>query len=161
MFMKNCLYCMKSFKTYHDEAKYCSHSCYLQDRWKGGKCKTCGATSKTTFCSNKCRKDFWNKNEYHLNKKKRMQDRKDDLIRLLGGCCVKCGINDVRVLDIHHKDSSKKVRPPKLHYTMGNRLREWHQNTSNLELLCANCHRIHTAEDRIYNVQPLFAGVNA
>lgn len=77
-----------------------------------------------------------------------MRERKNEIIKLLGGKCVNCGNADARVLDIHHKDKTKKIRPPKLHYTMENRLKEWGNNIKNLELLCANCHRIHTWEER-------------
>jgi len=79
-----------------------------------------------------------------------MRERKNEIIKYLGGKCSKCGTKDIRVLEINHKDRSKKKRPPKLHYTMGNRLREWSKNIDNLELLCANCHRIHTWEQMGY-----------
>jgi len=73
-----------------------------------------------------------------------MREQRNQLIRELGGKCIKCGNKDIRVLDINHKDMAKKKRPKKLHYTMYNRLKEWENNKENLELLCSNCHRIHT-----------------
>ena len=147
---KVCLNCGNSFITYKD-GMYCSLPCYYKDRWsQGGKCKACGKPTQLRYCSRQCQRDYWNKNDYHIYKKKRMQERKKELIDYLGGCCKLCGNNDIRVLDIHHKNSTLKKRPPHLHYTVGNRLREWDKNKENLELLCANCHRIHTWEKRNY-----------
>lgn len=154
--MKNtyiCKKCGKQFVCYHN-GKYCSRDCYWNSRWSKNKtCKTCGKkliTGQYRYCSRECMKKYWDKNDYHLNKKKRMRDRKIEIMKLLGGKCVKCGNTDFRVLDINHKDKNKKKRPPKLHYTMSNRLREWSKNISNLELLCANCHRIHTWKQMRY-----------
>lgn len=79
-----------------------------------------------------------------------MRERKNEIMNKLGGKCKDCGIVDFRVLEINHIDRTRKVRPKKLHYTMGNRLREWSNNLNNLELLCANCHRIHTWEQMGY-----------
>lgn len=54
------------------------------------------------------------------------------------------GATDIRILDINHIDRKLKKRPKKLQYTWQRRLKEWKQNKKNLEILCANCHRIHT-----------------
>lgn len=154
---KVCLICKKVFVCYHD-GKYCSRDCYWKGRWgEDKKCKNCGKLAKFRYCSKKCIKEYWDKNSYRCHKKHKMAQKKNEIIKTLGGKCVKCGNDDVRVLDIHHKNGKLKKRPPKLHYTMWNRLKEWEENMGNLELLCANCHRIHTwAERRIHNEAGLF-----
>ena len=70
----------------------------------------------------------------------------------LGGKCVKCGINDIRVLDINHKDPTKKERPKDGKYNWTRRFKEWNKNIGNIELLCSNCHRIHTWKQRNFGV---------
>ena len=138
------------------KAEYCSMSCYHKTRWKStGKCKTCGnaVKNKSVYCSDRCRKDYWNKNEYQLIKKNRNWERKEELIKRLGSKCVKCGISDIRILDINHKDPSKKERPKDRKYNWTRRFKEWNKNFSNIELLCANCHRILTWQQRNFGLK--------
>ena len=78
--------------------------------------------------------------------------KKFELIERLGGKCVKCGETDFRVLDINHKDRTKKEIPKKRNYSWSFRLKEWEKNFKNLELLCANCHRRHTWGQMKYGV---------
>lgn len=155
-----CKYCGKKFKVWrnankHYKGLYCSLSCYHKDRWHSkGICKNCGKkTLQPLYCSNRCRKDYWNKNSYIAHKKDKNWERKIDLIKKLGGKCVKCGISDIRVLDINHKDPLKKERPTDRKYNWTRRFKEWNKNFNNIELLCANCHRIHTWEQRKFGNQ--------
>jgi len=143
---KKCELCNKEFSYYpYREPKYCSPKCYLEKRWGSKKCKYCGKNSKYRFCSDRCRQDFWNKNGYRIyNKRERFLERKSQLIQRLGNKCIKCGISDVRVLDIHHKDKNKKMRFKQGYYNWLNRFKDWKKNFKYLELLCANCHRIKT-----------------
>ena len=150
--------CKKCGKVYYlgnikRNSPYCSQKCYLSSRWGGVKCKNCGKDIKpsTRYCSPKCRKEYWNKNEYQLLKKKRFWKQKNELLVVLGGKCIRCGISDIRVLDINHKDRSKKTKANKSQYTWQYRLKDWKANIGNLEILCANCHRIHTWEQMNYN----------
>ena len=151
---KKCLYCKKEFNLSKPDKKhkgrYCSIDCYLKNRFGTGKCKFCGKSSKYAYCSDRCRKDYWNKNEYKLLKKKRLWERKLEIIKKLGGKCVKCSNSDIRCLDINHIDRNKKKRPKNKTYTWQYRLKEWSANMDNLELLCANCHRIHTYKQMKY-----------
>lgn len=149
--VKLCKTCGKEFETYY-KGIYCSDECYRLFRWRNndGKCKLCGKIAKFRYCSSECRRDFWNKNDYHLNRKYRMWERKMALIKELGGRCSSCEEDDFRLLEINHIDRSKKVQPKHRCYTMWNRLREWGNNKSNLQLLCANCHRRHTWEQMGY-----------
>lgn len=54
----------------------------------------------------------------------------------------------MRVLDVDHIDPSRKLRPAHRQYSTPIRLSLWAKEMSNLQLLCANCHRIKTWEDR-------------
>ena len=150
--IKKCIVC--GSKCHEKANKYCSMGCYKKHRFGKGEsvCVVCGGNlgNNARFCSAKCRKDYWNKNDYVLNKKQKMRDRKDAIIKALGGKCVNCGISDVRVLDINHIDRHKKGMAPNRQFTTARRLKEWSKNLSNLELLCANCHRIHTWEQMGY-----------
>jgi S-adenosylmethionine:tRNA-ribosyltransferase-isomerase (queuine synthetase) len=94
-----------------------------------------------------------NKNGYSLLTKKRVWARKIELIKRLGGKCVKCGITDIRVLDVNHKDPTKKERPKDRKYNWTRRFKEWNKNFSNIELLCSNCHRIHTWQQRNFGLK--------
>jgi len=108
-------------------------------------CKFCGKEVEgKSYCDKNCRDKFWYKNEYQLLKKKRLWERKRELVGELGGKCQTCGISDERVLDIDHIDEKKKIKVPKNKYTMSSRLVAWSKEKSNLRLLCANCHRIRT-----------------
>lgn len=60
----------------------------------------------------------------------------------LGGCCMECGNDDPRVLEIDHADGSggqDRKRRSKVSI-----LRSVVTNHSDYQLLCANCHRIKT-----------------
>ena len=131
-------------------AKYCGMTCYHAARWgHNGKCANCGEAASTKFCSPNCQKDYWNKNGY-VRHSQRIWERKIELINSLGGKCSKCGNDDVRVLDINHIDRSKKRQPKKKQYSWHIRFRDWAENKGNLEILCVNCHRIHTWEQMGY-----------
>ena len=156
---KQCLHCGKDFQAHpyrikKGTAKYCNQSCYLAYRWgENQPCKTCGKISKHRYCSDKCRRNYWDKNGYTIyNRKSRYWKRKMAIINDLGGKCVKCGFDDYRALDIDHIDPSKKVRPKDGQYVWSRRFKDWAANKGNLQLLCANCHRLHTWEQRGFGI---------
>ena len=145
-----CKRCKKEFIT-HRNSPYCNQKCYLLARWGTAKCQNCGKDSKIRYCSLKCRKEYCNKNDYKIFKKSYHWNKKLEILKELGNKCIKCGNEDLRVLDINHKDRKKKERP-KHSYTWSWRIKEWRKNMKNLELLCANCHRIHTWEQMNYGI---------
>lgn len=108
----------------------------------------CGKRCELRFCSRKCQQSYWDTNGYKLNSKRRFWKRKKELIKKLGGKCVKCGISDIRVLDINHIDRKKKTKIK--YYSWQKRLLQWEKDINGLELLCANCHRVHTWEQMGY-----------
>lgn len=67
----------------------------------------------------------------HYNKK--------HLISLLGGCCEKCGEDDIRVLDFHHKNSTTKCF--NIADRLDRRLGVLEKEALKCKLLCRNCHR--------------------
>ena len=157
-----CKYCNKEFKLTRKltscknyKGYYCSVACYHNHRWQAkGKCKNCGKkTKQPVYCSAQCRQDYWNRHDYWLIKKKRIWERRFELIKKLGGKCRECGNKDMRVLDINHIDRKKKTRPKDGHYNWSRRFKEWYANLDNLELLCANCHRIHTWKQMQYQTK--------
>ena len=148
-----CIVCGTTFyrPKQKDSVVYCSQSCYLKHRWQqDGVCKECGKPSNTRFCSRLCQKAYWNKHGYLAYKHSAIWNRKLKLISDLGGECIRCGNNDPRVLDIHHKDPNGKVRPKEGAWTWSRRFKDWEANKGNLELLCANCHRIATWKQRAF-----------
>lgn len=156
MITLTCLNCGKTFDVANyraEKAKYCSRQCYLEHRWQGnGKCPQCGEPATTIFCTPECQKRYWDKNGYELQKRRRNWERKIDLIRSLGEKCAHCGNNDIRVLAVHHIDPDTKVHAKDRQWNWNRRFRDWEANSGNLQLLCANCHRIETWNQMGYGV---------
>ena len=75
-------------------------------------------------------------------------------ITMLGGQCTNCGISDMRVVQIDQVITVGKNRPilKALLISIGN----GSIDTSNLQVLCANCHMIKTSAERSI-VPPLSA----
>lgn len=154
--IKKCGNCGKSFEIKargkrFSIIKYCSRKCYLESRFDSKKCKQCGKPCNYNFCSEKCRKTYWNTNtKYKLRKKNNLWQRKKEIIKKLGSKCEICGNEDYRVLDIDHKDKSKKKMTRNEKTSLQKRVIEWGKNLDNLRILCANCHRIRTWEQMGY-----------
>lgn len=84
--------------------------------------------------------------------KKRRNDRKEELIKLKGGGCKRCGYSkSASALVFHHRDESTKS-----FNISGNRLNEksWDELTKEAKkcnLLCANCHaEVHDDEGWVH-----------
>jgi len=81
---------------------------------------------------------YWKRNQRHSQRKK--------LIEMLGNVCKKCGTNDIRVLQIDHKNPiGQKNRLSGVLLVRAIITKK--ENISNLQLLCANCHMIKTFEE--------------
>lgn len=163
---KKCSYCNKRIKIKkgdHDK-KYCSRDCFLNYFWNyTGKCYTCNKKIKKGRYCNNCTETYQAHKKYHYNKswlkiRKKQWDQKLEIIKKLGGCCKKCGINDIRVLDINHLDPSVKTKYK--NQTTQRRLKDWIKNIKTLELLCANCHRIYTWEQMKYGQDLILSAVS-
>jgi len=144
---RKCIYCGKEFiiqKYYLNtrHGKYCSHKCYLKDKWGYEKCKVCGnliqSEKHIRYCSEKCLLK-WRKQLSSKRAKERINKGKEirlELIQKLGGECQKCGFSDERALEFHHLEKRKD------YYYNSSRFIEFQKKNHKLQLLCANCHRI-------------------
>ena len=144
---RRCYNCRGPLRSAGRKIRFCSQRCYHASRWGLDRiCRQCDSpiTTRNRFCSKTCGRKYWDSRGWKAHKKKSWWARKLTLLKDLGGKCRACGNDDIRVLEINHKNRAKKTRPPRRHYNHANRMREWLSNLSNLELLCANCHRIHT-----------------
>ena len=150
----SCRECKKKFSASGkraDAAKFCSRACYLKNRWhKSGKCLQCGKAAKgLRFCGPACQRSYWNDRDdvFRTVRRRSRWKQKQELLQRLGGKCVTCGIADIRVLDIDHIDASKKTKPDLKKYPSYIRFALWEKDMGNLQILCANCHRIKTHRD--------------
>jgi len=84
--------------------------------------------------------------EYEIGKRNALSSSTSPhsaVIRLLGGKCVKCGSNDIRVLQINHLNGGGKTeysaRYGKDPETFYRNIMRKERSTSDLNVLCANC----------------------
>lgn len=82
-------------------------------------------------------------------RKNRLEKVKRELQLVLGGKCVRCGIDDPRLLDFDHIDPLRKTMmiSQELHKPMPLLLEE----IKNCQLLCPNCHRLKNLENKELN----------
>ena len=130
--------------------KYCSIKCRTQSQFNGKvlRCNNCKkkiyrtpaeikkSISGNFFCSRSCHCVWENKNNriaenaYNWNGGqnvyRKIMERSDATKK-----CIKCGLTDYRILEVHHKDKNRK----------NNRL-------NNLVWLCCNCHKLEHVKSR-------------
>lgn len=105
--------------------------------------------SQQKYCSVKCR----NHNPTKKASTKAFQQKRRDLINLtkLTAGCAKCGYNEhPAALDFNH------VRGTKLFNISQDPKIAWEKLEAEMakcEVLCANCHRIHTQEERHFHTK--------
>lgn len=76
-------------------------------------------------CSNSNNNRLFRQGENNPNFKNGIRTYRSKKLREVEGKCERCGIDDIRVLEVHHIDKNR------------------HNNKSeNLRVLCANCHLI-------------------
>lgn len=59
-----------------------------------------------------------------------------------------CGLDDFRVLDFHHRNPLEKSFEISTKATGGWGIKTLLKEIEKCDVLCANCHRIHTYEER-------------
>jgi len=72
------------------------------------------------------------------NRRKLRDERKALLLK--DAKCIDCGIDDIRVLDFHHRDRQEKELGIAKAYSYS--LERIMNETAKCDILCANCHRI-------------------
>ena len=110
---------------------------------------------KTKFCSRTCSdKDYRQQNAETLSAKhKEMRQRRNDYINKvkLEKGCVKCGYNShPAALDFNHIHPEEKLFSIASSYRS---LEETAKEIAKCEVLCANCHRIHSLENDHYTTR--------
>lgn len=124
---------------------YCTKECYNKSKSESKRiecsCANCGKTisktiteikkSKTgnVYCSKSCavsknNKDF-KKYENHPNYINGITTYRERKLEISENKCEDCGLEDIRVLEVHHLDKNRK-----------------NNKMENLVILCANCHKI-------------------
>ena len=90
--------------------------------------------------------------------KKKMRRIRLEVMGILGRrICVKCGVTDVRALQVDHKDGggTKELKAKGNHSMYYRYLREPEEARKNLQVLCANCNQIKREENKeLYEVNP-------
>jgi len=152
----NCKICSKEFyiKPSHLKlgyGKYCSVKCRAQSQKKGKNvyCEICNkeiwrmpkclkkSKSGKFFCSKSCQTKWRNKyysgDKHYFWKGGENVYRKRMLSSDIRLICKKCGVKDIRILVVHHKDRDRK-----------------NNGLENLIWLCRNCHHlIHNHNEKI------------
>lgn len=139
----NCEVKKYNFNIKNNIGIYCSQKCYLKSKVKSIEvdCSNCGKKvlktptairlSKTgnLYCSRNCavikNNTLFRSGENHPNFYNGSGSYRSRKLSSCENKCEDCGIDDIRVLQIHHKDENRK----------NNKL-------ENLTILCANCHLI-------------------
>lgn len=144
-----CLYCQKKFEAKSwlvkkGFGKYCSNRCKIKAQFRGKfvKCSYCGKSkyksptelkrskSNLFFCNKSCHCAWKNKYTRSLEGAANWKGGESIYRGVLvkskrKKICSKCGINDIRILVVHHLDENRK-----------------NNNIKNLQWFCHNCHRV-------------------
>ena len=120
-------------------------------------CRNCGVELKgkqIKFCSNRCKQasyvaaDPSKKKAYQRAKREEYKAWAQE-IKLERGC-ARCGYNEhACALDFNHLDPNEKGYRISSDVTTKEKLLE---EVSKCEVLCANCHRVHTLLNDHYNI---------
>jgi len=149
MIDKNCLFCHKDFLAERHSRKYCSSSCFgktqipriLEYAGKGRPVINDGL--------NKAQRYYRINRENVLNREK---EKRVFLINFLGGKCITCGFEDIRALELDHKNNDGYLDRKRI----GNKVFRYYYNhleeaLEKLQILCANCNKIKAKEENEYN----------
>lgn len=111
---------------------FCSLFCYGKTIRKEIPCRICGtlilASANKKTCSRICANKSRIGNLYKIGRpsKDKVKDQrivKQRLVKVRGDACERCGYGKTEILNVHHKDRDRS-----------------HNDLSNLELICPNCH---------------------
>lgn len=89
-----------------------------------------------------------NKTEYIARSQARkFEIRKRIFEKLSGSSCIECSESRIECLDFHHRDSAQKEFCISLAPDMGVGDERLESEIAKCDILCANCHRVHTAKE--------------
>lgn len=125
---------------------------YVKDKKSGrlhAQCKTCYKEHrKSTY------KEHYEKyrNEYlergKIRRAKLRAEFRSNMLKFLDGkACIKCGENDIRVLELDHIDATQKDFSISHAVRIGKNWIQVQEEIKKCQILCANCHKIKTAEE--------------
>lgn len=122
------------------------------------RCHQCHRKANSSYAkNNRKKKNEYSRAYYAANKEaarayqiQKMEKRYDKFYDAVykGKCCERCGFDDVRALELHHKDPENKS------FTIGREVRSiaWDklmEEVAKCEIVCANCHKIeHSGKHR-------------
>ncbi len=124
---------------------------YLREKARNryhSQCKQCYKDKRKFFAKEHYKKygDAYRKRA-RIRKADMKRDRQDSMARYMKNrYCTSCGIDDIRVLDFDHLDPAEKS------FTIARAINDaysWERIQKEIKkcrILCANCHRIRTAE---------------
>jgi len=107
-------------------------------------CRSCSNNSSIRYYKNNIKKH----NDYVRDRSKKIvtENRIKYVELLKNSCCSKCGFNNPVALEFDHKDGVDKILGVGKMVSSGYRWETIIEEIKKCELVCANCHRIRTAE---------------
>ncbi len=106
------------------------------------RCVECGSAlcgRQRKYCSRRC-KNRSSYGDYGCQVSRGLQ-RKQRLVKALGGCCAHCGYSRcLAALSFHHQDPSQKVFPLDIRNLTNRTWDAIRAEASKCTLLCLNCH---------------------
>ena len=82
---------------------------------------------------------MFNKKEYDAELARKIRSERKIML-LSGKVCERCGFDDIRALEFHHRDPSQKEYTVGTLMTKG--LERLLKEVNKCEIICANCHAI-------------------
>lgn len=130
-----------------------SRSQYYQKIWARVKSGPHNQIRFKTFDQKEYQKEYYQRPE--VKERNRRSTARLAVINLLGGECKKCGVRDLRCLQLDHKngDGSKKARAS---FAVYNQLLKNPEKLNQIyQILCANCNWIKRYENKeSYHLMP-------
>ncbi len=82
------------------------------------------------------------RNKYLIDRRRKLAQERNELIKSMGLKCKICGINHPAVLDFHHVNPEEKFKDISILKWSGCSDEIFLKEIKKCEVLCANCHRI-------------------
>ena len=105
-------------------------------------CNTMLAGKQAKYCSTECKHRSTNiVHQTYANQKRRGLDRKIALVKLHGGCCLKCSYKkNLASLDFHHRNPEEKSFDINIRKCSNSTWEALLNEATKCDVLCSNCH---------------------